>query len=428
MTTMPPRRSIQEFGLDDSEELKLYLELIRIIEKDIDEIKAAATKNGWTSWAMVGSILGAFLLFLGETRKLQTFPTEQVETVWLAGLLLYTVAISSLRVFYFDEQNIRPGRVRWSNAVYFSHVPSGVFTFLIFLVAIAVAWTLPLPILAKITTLAAFTIWTVWMALLLVLSKREFPLGNTRILKRSGRWISWVNFFLSLISLVLITIQLRAPLGEDATLPFILGGLLLAITLLTIRLIFTMAPSRLLSDLKNLRNDIIFLRADIDEGLRRYEVISEGETLPDALQKELSEVLWDVNVIAYAHSNMDSLIKKMLGELPYPDDTQQKEVQKAKQIALDKDSYFLHEAKCSEIFGSFETKLKRLDKKLQSVGAATGDWAGANTIRSSLAQQLDLVERGDTQLKQRRQAIDYYLSNLDKVPKEWLGTSDPATD
>jgi len=39
------------------------------------------------------------LLLLNETRKLQTFPTEQVETIWLAGLLLYTVAISSLRVF-----------------------------------------------------------------------------------------------------------------------------------------------------------------------------------------------------------------------------------------------------------------------------------------------------------------------------------------
>src|SRR5712692_7101046 len=107
MSSTPPRRSIQELGLDDSEELKLYLELIRIIEKDIDEITAGATRNGWTSWAILGGIVGAFLLLLNETRKLQTFPTEQVETIWLAGLLLYTVAISSLRVFYFDDQNIR---------------------------------------------------------------------------------------------------------------------------------------------------------------------------------------------------------------------------------------------------------------------------------------------------------------------------------
>jgi len=381
MNTGSPRHSIQELGLNDSEELKLYLELTRIIEKDIDEIKAAAKKNGWTSWAMIGSIVGACLLFLGETRKLAAFPTEQVETVWLAGLLLYAVAISALRVLYVDDQNIRPGRVRWSKDVYFSLVPSGVFTRLIFVTSIIVASILPLPILVKVTTLAALTLWTVWMVLMLVISKVEFPLGNTRILMRSGRWMSLLNFFLSLLSLVLITIQLPAPLGEDATLPYVLGGLLVAIMLLMIRLIFTMAPSRLLSDLKNLRNDIIFLRCDIDEGLRRYEIIAEGETLPDALQKELSEILGDVNVIAYAHSNMDSLIKKMVGELSYPEDAQQKKEQKSKQIALDNDSYLLHEAKCEEILATFETKFKRLDKKMQRVSAAT---AGPVQIPSGL--------------------------------------------
>jgi len=125
---------------------------------------------------------------------------------------------------------------------------------------------------------------------------------------------------------------------------------------------------------------------------------------------------------------MDSLIKKMLGELPYPDDEQQKKEEKAKQIALDKDSYLLHEAKCSEIFGSFETNLKRLDKKMQSVGAATGDWAGANTIRSSLAEQLDLVGRSKTQLNQRRQVIDLYLSDPNKIPQALQSPSQPSSD
>ena len=54
---------LQELGLEDSEELSIYLELIRIIEKDIDEIKAVDTRSGWTSWAMLGGIaLGMSLL------------------------------------------------------------------------------------------------------------------------------------------------------------------------------------------------------------------------------------------------------------------------------------------------------------------------------------------------------------------------------
>lgn len=44
MSNATPRRSIQELGLGDSDELKVYLELIRIIERDIDEINAGATR------------------------------------------------------------------------------------------------------------------------------------------------------------------------------------------------------------------------------------------------------------------------------------------------------------------------------------------------------------------------------------------------
>ncbi len=428
MSSIPPRRSIQELGLDDSEELKLYLELIRIIEKDIDEIAVSAARNGWTSWAMIGGIVGAFLLLLGETRKLQTFPTEAVETVWLAGLLLYTMVISGLRVLYVDDQNIRPGRIRWSNDLYFSFVPSGVYTLLVFLVSILVASTLPLPILAKVTTLAALGLSTFWMALFLVISKIAFPLGNTRITKKSGRLVSLVNLFLSLLAFVFIGTQLLTPLGEQATLVYVLGGLILAITLLMIRLIFTMAPSRLLSNLRDLRNDIIFLRADIDEALRRYEILTEGETLSDAHQKELSEILGDISLIGYIHSNMDSLIQKMLADLPHPNDSQQTKQQKAKQIALLKDSYLLHEGKCREILSPFETKLNTLNKKLGRVSAATEDWAGANTIRSSLTQQLELVEHGETQLKRRREAVDYYLSNPHKIPQELRASAAPSTD
>jgi len=196
-----------------------------------------------------------------------------------------------------------------------------------------------------------------------------------------------------------------------------LSGLILAVVQLAGRLALAMAPSRLLSNLKDLRNDVIFLRADIDEGLRRYEILSEGETLPDAHQKELSDILKDINVIVYIHSNMDSLIRKMMEELPSPTDSEEVKQKKSKQIALLKDSYSLHEAKYREISSTFEVRLKKLNKKLGRVSAATEDWAGADTIRSSLAQELELVEKSEKYIKLKRQDIDYYLSNPEKVPQ-----------
>ncbi len=111
MSTNPPPRSIEELGLRESGEISLYLELIRVIEKDIDEIRAGDTRNGWTTWAIIAGIAGAGLLFLGETRKLTSFPTEQVETISLAGSLLYVLAITGIKLFSFDNLNIKPGRL-----------------------------------------------------------------------------------------------------------------------------------------------------------------------------------------------------------------------------------------------------------------------------------------------------------------------------
>src|SRR5882672_6356054 len=155
MSNPPGRLSIQQLGLENGEELSLYLELIRIIEKDIEELKAGDARNGWTSWAIIGGIVATALLLFGETRKLQSFPTVEVETIWLGGVLLYNVAVLGIRAFCLDETNIRPGRIRWPKDVYFSFVPSGIYVLLIFLASTLLTLRLPLALLVKTTTSAA---------------------------------------------------------------------------------------------------------------------------------------------------------------------------------------------------------------------------------------------------------------------------------
>lgn len=54
----PARHSIESLDLDAATETSLYSEPIRIIEKDIDEIKEGNAKSGWTSWAIMGGIAG----------------------------------------------------------------------------------------------------------------------------------------------------------------------------------------------------------------------------------------------------------------------------------------------------------------------------------------------------------------------------------
>jgi hypothetical protein len=139
--------------------------------------------------------------------------------------------------------------------------------------------------------------------------------------------------------------------------------LIVAISILLEHLISAMAPSRLLSHLQDLGNDIVFLRVDIDEALRRYELMTEGETLPDALQKDLSEIGNILGFIVYTQSNMGRLLKQMYRELLSPSNEAMQDEKKQGEVRLYSDSYSLHEGKCKEITDLLKNRLKTFNKK-----------------------------------------------------------------
>jgi hypothetical protein len=160
----------------------------------------------------------------------------------------------------------------------------------------------------------------------------------------------------------------------------------------------------------------VFLRIEIDEALRRYEVIVEGETLPDAVQKELSSILTDLNVIEYAHENMNRLLNQMMAELPRTSDSTEERKRKDTQIDLSKDSFLLHQNRCTEVLQLLTPKLKDLSKKQSRVGGVTEDWATENTIRSYLTRRLEVIDQDDMRLKREFQQLDYYRANPDQIP------------
>jgi hypothetical protein len=418
MTIPPQRQTVEALGLEDKDLVQLYLELIRIIEKDIDELKAGAARSGWTSWAIIGGVVGALLLLFGETRKLQSFPVEEVKLLGLAGLLLYNIAILSINAFSIPLPEIRPGRVRWSNEAFFSYQPKVIYRFLIFLFGTFLAFSLTAPNSVRVITGITFLLWTLGTVVALIYAKIKYPLGNTK-LTRKGAYITYVAVLPgTLIVLALLAVQIPFPVGETATLPYVLAGLILAIVVLVENLISLMAPSRLLSNLQELRNDILFLRVDIDEALRRYELLTEGETLPDALQKDLSEIAKDLNLVTYAHSNMNALLGKMYRQLPLPEEQAEKKEQKQLQRQLFHDSYALHEAKCREITEPLKSKLKKFNRKSLRVRVATDDQEGESNIRLMLSRRLQFLEQNEIQLKRSMENLNHYAANPEKIPEE----------
>ena len=76
---------ISDLELDNGDEITLYKELIRIIERDIDRIEARDTKNGWTSWAVIVGLIYSLVLLFGELRKLPSIPDFNVITIFAFG-------------------------------------------------------------------------------------------------------------------------------------------------------------------------------------------------------------------------------------------------------------------------------------------------------------------------------------------------------
>gem|GEM_PF-5393541 len=343
---------------------------------------------------------------------------EDVKVVGLTALLVYLAAVYCLGVFSISYPDVRPGRLRWSNEAFFSYVPRTLYRFLVFSTAVFVTLSIALPTSVRIASVLAFGLWTLVAILALIYAKLKYPIGNNKATRIGGYVTYFLTLVLSVVALVFLSTQLPAPVGEAGTAPYILAGLIIVTVCLGENLISMLAPSRLLSNLQDLRNDILFLRVDIDEALRRYELLTEGETLPDALQKDLSDMATDINLITYTHSNMGGLVRKMYRELPLPVNLDEKKKQKQNQLRLFQDSYSLHEVKCVEVINLLKHKLKRFNRKSILVRVATEDVESESSIRLVLNQRLQLIEQHEGQLKQQMDTIRYYLSNPDKIPEE----------
>jgi uncharacterized membrane-anchored protein YhcB (DUF1043 family) len=274
-----------------------------------------------------------------------------------------------------------------------------------------IAFTLILPLWMKIIVIATLILWTLFSLVMLLSVIINNPLGNNRYAKKGAWGYVLILIPISILSFILLLTRMPYPVGETNTLPYILAGLIIVLLLLIDNLISTTAPSRLLSNLYDLKNDIIFLRVDIDEALQRYEILTEGETLPDALKVELGDLLNDLNVIDYAQDNMSALIEKMSGELPTQGDPESEITQKRRQLKLDRDSYILHSQKTTQVLNALTEKLRQLNKKMSQLSAASEDSASENNIRSLLVQRLQLLQAAGNELAERVRPIDFYIDN-----------------
>jgi hypothetical protein len=85
---------IDEDELEPSDQIALYTELIRIIEKDIDDAQSRNSREGWNTWGILGAIVAAVFLLLGQTKDLQEIPAETTK-ISIAFIILFQFFIGA---------------------------------------------------------------------------------------------------------------------------------------------------------------------------------------------------------------------------------------------------------------------------------------------------------------------------------------------
>jgi hypothetical protein len=394
MSQQPPPTppSISALNLSASEEITLYKELIRILERDIDEIKVGHVKSGWTSWAIFGALVGAFSLLFGRLRGLNSFPTQNVANVVLMGMCIDWFARAVINIFRARVTSaVRMGKIRWSTDVHYPALPFILYSLVIQIIMIGItAWS-PLPWKVRIPVFALFAYNTLIAGFVAATSVLKIPMGGGPISKKATPYFFLIIILLSGLSTAMLGTQLPVPLGESAVVAYEVGGLLTFISLLVGSLISTMAPEPLQQALHDLRNDIIFLRVDIDEALKRYETLTEGESLPDALKEDLAAVVADLDFLAYTHSNMATLLAKMQAALTDPNSSPEVVKQHIQDLKLDRDSFALHEKHCNQVLEALGEKLTKLNKKQARYAGVAEDWAAESNLRTSLIERLEAM-------------------------------------
>lgn len=285
---MPPfgeTELIDEGSLGSGDLIELYKELLRIIEKDIDNL--AIIKSGFTPWSLLTALGAVGLILFGLGKGIFEADARLVGLTYLFSYFalqsLY-ILVSSID-FY---NSIKPNRVYFPRER-FGYYPALIFRWISFVISIVVAYRVwewgPSFILAMLGLLLVGFIY-VTMAIPLLLN----PLtGNNPRFEKVGTVFSTILNIGS--GIMVVSSFLFLPWPEESTASsFAIGGLLAVLIVLAELYIVVACPNPLIKRLTILRDDIIFRRKSLNDALLELRRIREGITYFEALATEIELV------------------------------------------------------------------------------------------------------------------------------------------
>jgi hypothetical protein len=338
---------------------------LNVLDSEISNIRDTETRQGWTSWGLVGGIIGALWLLSDEFKQGKL----QLEVV-CTSVLLFSTLIDAIRWIVFllsQRQTVKEetARFRWSNELFAGSE-------LVFIIEIV--RSIGLLVLAYIFA-SSWWLSTVgisvaygWYILLatswLILSVTEFPIRE-RMTKLGATFILLfiIPSIISFVSLLSIAPQ---PIGE-VTANYRVGGLLVAISYLIALLAVVTKESPILQSLARLRRNIAFNRLDPDAAVQQAEIAISGTSVADSVQREVNSILTLVDKLNQTTDNLVSQIQTMKSHFPATKDSKEVVVAKIKILYAHQDTYEFMVGVRKTIENELSAKFQQLMKRRSRV-------------------------------------------------------------
>jgi hypothetical protein len=331
---------------------------LKLLDSEIEHIRGAQTKQGWTSWGLLGAIVGSLWLLSDELKA----GNVRVEIAAIAVLLFSTLA-DSLRwlvslLWLWKDPKIDPARFKWSNEFFSGNELLYALEILRSIGLLVVVFVFAPKSWLPSSTMAISYVWYLIMAILwLVLTQAEFPI-------RQGFTKKGFTFILAFIvpcltSFFLYLALAPFPTGEVIA-SYRAGGLLVGISYLILSLAIVTKDSPILHSLIGMRRNIVFNRVDINSAVSQAEIALKGMEVPDAIQKDVSPILALVERLDAATSNLMSQVQTMQTHLPTAADSQDTISAKLKILTA-------HRNTCDFILRDRESNLRELNSKFQQL-------------------------------------------------------------
>jgi hypothetical protein len=412
---------IDEKELSTAEEITLTTQLIRILEKDIDDKKSANTREGWSTWAILGGIVGAALLLFGQTKEIQQIPPETAK-IGAVFLLLFFFLSAGYNVLSGSPQLVKAGRLISAEEVFKGQ--KLLIILKLFLYSI-ISFTI---------FLSDFNFWTKLFAIILILlpiflvsfsilaaNYAKIPIGNNPQKPEIASRFAYLTLSFYFMAVVLLGAQLPFPVGQTLSSAYVIGISLSIIIALFEVLLSTAHTPREVPVLEDLKDEIIFRRVGLNEALNRYKILKEGKTLFEEMKPDLDKFLSNMYQQEEIYNDQIAIVKKFRELLPTQNDTEDMMELKQKDAEMLNRSAQISREKLISLNHAIQVEIPTFNNKLIKVASATGDFETKKIIDDLRNRRFqDLIGK-----EKELDSLNAELENFIKSEQARLKQSEP---